>query len=118
MAVWALLPLLFWAIPAQAAAPTFTITWMPPTQYEDGSPLTAALTYQMYVGASGKEVAYKTPVTSPPYVLVPTPAAGTRICVQVTAIANGVESTRTQEVCSTVPFLAPSFPISVTVTVH
>lgn len=115
----ALMALTAGLVSAQAAAPSaFTITWIPPTQFVDGTILTGAVTYQMYVGVTGKEVAYKTPVTSPPYVLVPTPAAGTSTCVQVTATVNGVESARSAEVCATVPFTAPNIPTAVAVTVH
>jgi hypothetical protein len=106
-----------WLWPADAATPaTYTVTWSAPTQYTDNSTIAGAITYQLYVGASGQEVKYKTPVTAPPYVLVPTPAPG-QTCVQVTATVNAVESARSTEVCATVVSPAPKSPTSVTATV-
>lgn len=101
---------------AQAAAPTVTITWSAPTANTDGTALTGALTYQLYVGTKGAEVKYKTPVTSPPYVLVPTPSAGSQVCAQVTATASAVESAPSAEVCTQIPQSTPNAPSNVTIT--
>lgn len=101
---------------AFAAALTSTITWTPPTTNTDGTVISGPITYQLYVGAKGAEVKYKTPVTSPPYVLVPTPAPGTQVCVQVTATANGVESAPSAEVCAQIPQSIPNPPSNVTIT--
>lgn len=101
---------------AQAATPTFTVTWPAPTQYEDGSTIVGAITYQLYVGPKGAEVKYKTPVTSPPYILVPTPGPGVT-CAQVTATVGGVESARSGEACGTVAAPIPKPPATVVATV-
>lgn len=104
-----------------ATPPVATITWSRTTTYTDGTviPATVPITYQVYEGAAGAEVIYKTPVSSPPYVLVPTPAAGTSFCVQVTAIAGGVESDRSPEVCSSIPKVnIPATPAAVKLTVQ
>lgn len=107
---------------AEAQTPqTVTVTWGKISTYTDGTAIPAAspITYQLYVGASGSEVAYKTPVTSPPYVLNPTPAPGTSFCVQVTATVGGVESVKSAEVCNTVKIvLVPIVPPAVKVTVQ
>ena len=94
---------------ALAATPTYTVTWSAPTKYTDQTTIAGAITYQLYVGPSGQEVRYKTPVTAPPYVLVPTPGPG-QTCVQVTSTVNGVESIRSPEVCATVPLPPPIIP--------
>lgn len=99
-----------------AAAPAFTVTWAAPTQYTDGTTIVGAITYQMYVGAKGAEVKYKTPVTASPYVLVPTPGPG-ETCVYVTATVASVESAPSAEVCGTVAATAPKPPSVVAATV-
>lgn len=101
-----------------AATPQLTVTWTAPSNYVDGTAIgTAAITYQLYAGASGKEVKLGNPVTSPPYVISPTPAPGVTECVQVTAIVNGVESAKTPEACGTIPYPAPNTPTVVTITI-
>lgn len=102
---------------AQAATSQFSVSWSAPTTYEDASKITGAITYQMYVGASGKEVKFGNPVTSPPYVIVPTPAPGVTTCVQVTSTVAAVESKRPTEVCGTVPFPLPNPPATTTITI-
>lgn len=99
-----------------AVPPSYTVTWGVPTQNTDSTTIVGAITYQLYVGPSGQEVKYKTPVTAPPYVLVPTPAAG-QTCVQVTATVNGVESALSPEVCAVVPVAKPNPPAPVTASV-
>lgn len=102
---------------AQAATPVVTVTWTRSTTYTDSTPIVNPVTYQLYVGATGAEVAYKTPVASPPYVLVPTPAPGTQVCVQVTATVDAVESARSPEVCTVIPKATPAAPGAVKITV-
>lgn len=101
---------------AHAAPPQFVITWSAPTQFDDGSPLTGGITYQVYVGPPGAEVKYVTPPTAPPLTLSPTPGPGVT-CVQVTATVNGRESVRTPEKCATMPSPTPNPPTAVTATV-
>ena len=102
---------------AFAAAPQITVSWTAPTANTDGTAITGAITYQLYVGTSGKEAKFGNPVTSPPYIITPTPAPGSQVCVQVTAIANGVESDRTPEACTVVPFPVPGSPTVVTIVI-
>jgi hypothetical protein len=110
---------LLWSRAHAVTTPTYIITWSAPTRYTDQTTIAGAITYQLYVGASGQEMRYKTPVTAPPYVLVPTPGPG-QTCVQVTSTVNGVESIRSPEVCATVPLpppIIPNPPSNVTATV-
>ncbi len=101
-----------------ATPPTVTITWSKVTTNTDNTVITDPVTYQLYVGTSGNEVAFKTPVTSPPYVIVPTPAPGTQVCAQVTATAAGVESTKSVEVCGVVPKPTPNAPGNMKLTIQ
>jgi len=106
------------AFAAMAATPTLTVNWMAPTQNGDGTAITGAITYQLYVGPTGKEVKFGNPVTSPPYVITTgIPAPGGTICVQVTATVNAIESARTPEACATIPYPRPGSPVQVSVTV-
>lgn len=97
--------------------PTVTVAWVAPTLNTDGTSITGALTYQLYVGASGKEASFGKPVLASPTVITPTPAPGSSVCVQVTAIANGVESDRSAEACTTIPYPTPTFPTVITIVV-
>jgi len=99
-----------------ATLPAFTITWSAPTQYTDGTTIAGPITYQVYAGASGQEVKLGNPVTASPYVINPTPAPGTTLCVQVTATVAGIESDRPTEVCGTVP-RQPKGPATTTITI-
>lgn len=113
-----LISALFLTMAEAQGAPQFTVTWTAPTAYTDGTLIgTAAITYQLYSGASGAEVKLGNPVTSPPYVITPAPAPGKPLCVQVTAIVNGVESVKSAEACGTMPYPAPNSPTVITITI-
>lgn len=117
--IYAFLALLMLGVPVSQAqaAPQVTVSWVAPAKFTDGTTITSAITYQLYVGASGKEAKFGNPVTAPPYVITPTPAAGTQVCVQITATVNATESDKTPEACTTVPYPAPSSPTVVTIVV-
>lgn len=117
--VYAFLALLMLVVPASQAQATsqVTVSWTAPTKNTDGSAISGAVTYQLYVGASGKEAKLGNPVTAPPYVITPTPAPGTTVCAQITAIANAVESDKTPEACTTIPYPTPNSPSVVTIVV-
>ena len=95
-----------------AVAATLTATWTAPTTNTDGSPITAPLTYNVYSGASGAEVRTQSGLTVTTQAL--TAAAGVKQCVQVTAVANDLESARTPEVCATPSFSVPNAPTGLT----
>jgi hypothetical protein len=101
-----------------AQAPSaFAVTWSAPLLMSDGTKIATPITYQVYLGPTGQEKVFGTPVSAPPYVIKPTPTPGVATCVQVTAIVGGVESARTPEACATVPLPPPNPPTSVTVTI-
>lgn len=79
---------------------SLTASWVAPTTDINGVALTGPVTYQLYAGGPGKEVAYGSPVSSPGELVQPT-AAGT-LCVTVTAIVGGLQSDPTGEVCTVV----------------
>lgn len=121
-----LLKMLFWTVLvgmtwqaacAQAATPVVTVMWTPPTTFVDGTPIVGAITYQLYVGASGAETKFGNPVTAPPYVITPTPKSGVTTCGKVTAIVNGVESAQSVEACGTVPFPTSNSPTTIIITI-
>lgn len=117
--IYAFLALLMLGVPVSQAqaAPQVTVSWVAPSKFTDGTTIAGAITYQLYVGTSGKEAKFGNPVTAPPYVITPTPAAGTQVCVQITATVNATESDKTPEACTTVPYPAPSSPTVVTIVV-
>lgn len=118
-ALVALLAGLLLAVPALAAGPTSdTVTWTPPTQYEDGSAVAAGeITeyvirwggtlggpYSNVIRVAGTALTVDVPRTSP-YV--------GRRCYVVTAVAGGLESDYSAEICKTVKKpKAPVFGVS------
>lgn len=94
-----------------ALAATLTASWTAPTKNTDGSNITAPLTYNLYTGATpGSEGATPSQTglsgTSSPV----TVAAGATLCAQLTAVANGLESAHSPEVCASAPFPTPNAP--------
>lgn len=117
LSILALLTFCAPVVQAQAATPVVTITWVAPTQNVDLTPITAPLTYQLYIGKSGAEVKSGSPLAATSFTLTPSPAPGTQVCVKVTAIANGVESAQSGEACATMPFPAPNSPTVVSIVI-
>jgi hypothetical protein len=101
---------------AQVVTRTATINWTAPTQNEDGSPITDALTYNLYQGAQGSTTKPRvaTGLTTGSRVVSGLPA-GT-VCFEVTAVnSRGGESAKSNEACKSFPFPAPN---AVTITVQ
>lgn len=107
---------------AQAAGHTATLNFTLPTVHQDGTPITGALTVNVYQGVGkGNEGATPafTGVTGTTFTITSGLADGTTVCWQLTAVEAGNtagESPRTNEVCATFPFSAPAAPSGVTVT--
>lgn len=102
---------------AQAVTPQLTIDFKAPTLNVDGTPIGGSLTYQVYLGASGKEIKYGAPIASSPYTFNLGMTPGQTVCAQVSTIANAVESIKSTEACATLPQPTPTAPITVTVTI-
>ena len=113
MRLFALMAGCLLSLTAFAAPAQFIVTWSAPTQFVDGTTITTPILYRVYAGPSGKEVPLATPVTAPPFIVLPLPPAGTTECVQVTAEVNGVESARSPEICKGIPFPVPNPPSKV-----
>lgn len=111
-----ILALLATAMVAQAATPTVTVSWVAPTANVDGTPIAGPITYQFYVGTSGKEVKSGQPVSGLT-MNIAAPPPGQQVCVQLTAIVNGVESDKTSEACAVMPFPQPNGPTVVTIVI-
>jgi hypothetical protein len=127
-AAFALLGLLFFALPSLAAgptcvngtvgvAPTATITFIAPTKNTDGTAVTGALTYNLYQGtATGAETKVASAVVAgSPFTVNTGLAPSTTVYWYLTAVENGVESAPTNEVCKIFPGVVPgTFSITIT----
>lgn len=87
-------------IALSAAFTPLNAAWVAPTTDVNGVALAGPVTYQLYVGGPGKEVAYGSPVSALSEAVLPT-AAGT-LCVTVTATVGGLQSDPTGEVCNVI----------------
>jgi hypothetical protein len=104
----------FFSLPIFAAAPSAVLTWTAPTLNTDGTTITGAITYSVYKGATGAETFFTAGITTTATTLAGTP--GTTQCFQVTAVVNGVESAKSNEVCKSFPNPVPAAPTGLTVT--
>lgn len=109
------------SVVVQAAGPTATLTWVPPTTNTDGSPITGTLTYNIYEG-QGASVSTCTVGSTPSQtglsgttVTISTGLQdGTTACFAVTAVEGGVESAKSNTATKTFP---PATPLAPTLTV-
>jgi fibronectin type 3 domain-containing protein len=96
---------------AIAAPPTAVLTWTAPTLRQDGSPLTGALTYNVYQGASGAETKLSIPAVTA-LIYTATGSSGATLCWKVSAVdSNGLEGALSNEACKTFPASPPSAPV-------
>lgn len=105
----------------RADAATVQLTCTAPTKNTDGTTITAALTYKAYWGTSATSLSNVSDLAGPGCagsVVVPDPAAGTSITyhIAVTAMANGVESAKSNTASKTftTPLPIPNPPILLT----
>lgn len=96
---------------------TATLTWVAPTTYTNGAPITGALTYNVYRGATAAALTKLTSVTGLTYIDQAGSATPTTYFYAVTAVQPGVESAETPTVSDTIqaPSLIPSPPTAVAV---
>jgi ABC-type phosphate transport system substrate-binding protein len=92
------------------------ITFAKPTQYVDGSTIPAAVvvTYNVYQGEKGQPKVQVATIGNSPATISTGLQAGKEYCWEVTAVANGIESARSNEGCKSFPFSAPE-PVIITV---
>lgn len=104
---------------SQSANNSAVWTWTAPSSFTDGTaiPSTDTITYNLYIGTSGKgsepTTATQTGITA---ITLTTSGytAGESVCGEVTAIVNGVESGRSNEACKNFPN-QPNAPTNLTV---
>jgi fibronectin type 3 domain-containing protein len=94
-----------------------TITFSRPTQYTDGTSIAAAtaLSYKVYAGAKGSASKPVVATVTSTTATVNTGLPAGETCVEVSVVANGVESSKSNEACKTFPFPATE---AVTITVQ
>jgi hypothetical protein len=104
---------------AQTIPPTVAVSWTAPTTNTNGSTITGAITYNLYVGGTG--VAPLVTVQQKGITLTHVPATGvvpgTTMCFAVTAVVGGVESAQTTPVCTAIT-PTPGIPTKLTVGVR
>jgi hypothetical protein len=107
---------IFWS-PAHAQEPrTATIIFTAPTHYVDGTPIAAdtPLSYHVYQGERGGQKQRVATITETA-ATIDTGLPPGEMCWEVTAVANGVESARSNEGCKFFPWPAPQ---TITITVQ
>lgn len=115
MALLVLASVAFSVANAQTAR-TATITFTRPLQYTDGTDIAAgtALSYNVYQGAKGGAKTKVATITATA-TTINTGLPPGETCWEVTTLANGVESARSNEACKSFAFPTPE-AITITVT--
>jgi hypothetical protein len=96
-----------------AGTATAALTWVAPTRNTDGSPLTGAMSYNIYQGGKG---AGKALVSSKVAALAYTADLAKGNCFEVSSVEGGDEGPHSAEICTGVTF--PAAPTGLTVVVH
>lgn len=97
---------------------TATLTWTPPTQNTDGSPLTDLAAHKVYrsVGTVGQRALLATVPVSAGASYVDEELANGEWCYVVTAVrATGAESVASNQACKTIDTLFPNAPTGLSV---
>lgn len=104
------------AVSVYAQERTATITFSRPTQYVDGTPISpdTEITYRLYQGARGAEKQRVAEFTGTSTSVNSGLKPG-ETCWQVSAVANGIESERSNEGCKTFPWPATE-AVTITIT--
>lgn len=104
---------------ACAAAPTAVTSWTAPIANTDASPISGAVTYNLYQAVQGATLAkVQSAVTSTTVTVTAGLTPGSTQCFAVTAIANGIESAQSNVACAAIPFPTPNSPSQITVVIH
>lgn len=117
IALLAVMGIALWLGVAHAqTARSATITFTRPTQYTDGTtiPTGTAITYNVYQGARGSTTKTRVGTITATATTINSGLQPGETCWQVATVANGVESTLSNEGCKTFPWPATE---SVTITV-
>jgi hypothetical protein len=105
------------ALAASAAvAQSAKLTWSPVTQYDNGTPITLPVSYNIYQGTRGQAVKTKvTASTTTTVSLTSALFAGKELCWNVTTVVETEESVYSSEACKIFPKAAPKATSSLTV---
>lgn len=105
---------------AQAAPPTAVVSWSAVAVFNDNTPITGAVTYNIYQAVQGGPSSkVQTGLTGLSFTITAGVTRGTTQCFTVTASANGIEGAQfAPPVCAAIPFLPPGVPTQVTVVIH
>lgn len=115
LVLFAFLPLLSTAQGAPAA-PSAVLTWSPPTQFTDGTPITGAITYNVYQGTSATTLTkVASGVTGSTQTISTGLVDGATYFWSVTAVVGGVESAQTGPVSKTFSPGTPGVVVSLKV---
>lgn len=97
------------------AANTGTINFTPSTQNTDGTAIDGPVTYNLYQGIKGAAKTKVGTVAATGTTINTGLANGVEYCWEVTAVARGNESARSNEACKSFPFGTPA-AVTITVT--
>lgn len=98
------------------ATPTAIVGWTAPTTNTDTSPITVALTYNLYQGLQGAALAQvATGFTSLSATVTSGLTAGTTVCFAVTAVGAGQESAQSNPACKSFTASVPNAPTAISV---
>jgi hypothetical protein len=97
---------------------TVTLNWTAPTTNTDGSPITGAVTYDVYQGASAAALTkVQSGLTTTTATVTAGLTPGAEEFFSVTAVAEGSESAQEAPVSAAIPALVPNPPTGLTATV-
>lgn len=104
------------AVVIAQVASTVSFKWIAPTAHEDGTPVTAALTYNLYTGPKGTiKTLSKAGLAGLQYTAT---AVAAGACYELTSVESGVgESAHTPELCVPSPPKAPTGFIFIAISV-
>lgn len=103
--------LLLATVSLNASAGSITGTWLPAVTYEDGTTITAPVTYRMQWGPEGQSLT-KSVLTGKPTATTTADLTPGRWCIQVVSIVENTEGLPTGPFCLTVPAPPKKKPIT------
>ncbi len=113
-----LLFLLLASLPALAVTGQATLTWTQPATNVNGTPISNAVTYNVYQGAQGATlVKVQSGISAHTAVVTTGLTPGTTQCFAVTAVVNNVESAQSNTACAAVSFPVPGAPTQIVVVI-
>jgi hypothetical protein len=116
--LWALLLLPAIALSAKAASTaSAALSWAAPTAFTDGTPITGAITYNIYQGLAGALVKVQSGVTTTAATVTSGLTPNTTQCFAVTAVVNAVEGAQSTASCAAIPAPTPGAPSQVIVVI-